>query len=327
MKIIILADEKRYRKFMPENDFVKKAETVFLSRDAKASDIPEHDTDAEVIFADAISKVDSDIIDRLPGLKLIHSEGVAFDKIDIKYAAEKGVYVCNNKGANAGAVAEQAICLMLGLLRTAVTGDAAVRAGNQIKMKETRMLQGITELGECSIGLVGLGDIAVETAKRLKAFGCDIYYWNRKEKPDLARSLGIKYLPLEELAKKCDIISLHLAVAPETIGIINEEFFSKMKNTSYIINTARGDLIDNTSLRNALTDGRIAGAGIDTLFPEPVQADNPVVDLPEEVKYKVFFSPHLGGITTGTFRRCHAHMWQNAERISKCEKPDNIVNL
>ena len=109
---------------------------------------------------------------------MIHSEGVAYDKIDLDAARERGIYVCNNKGCNAGAVAEQAIMLMLMLLRHGRTGDLAVREGRQMEVKERYMESGIRELSACRVGLVGFGDIAKATAERLAPFGCEMVYYS-----------------------------------------------------------------------------------------------------------------------------------------------------
>jgi len=99
-----------------------------------------------------------------------------------------------------------------------------------------------------------------------------------------------------------------------------------MKPTAYLINTARGDLVDNEALRQALLEGQIAGAGLDTLSPEPVPAGHPLTALPPEIQRKVVLAPHLGGITEASFRRAHAHMWRNVEHLAAGERPDNIVN-
>ncbi|MDR3338469.1 MAG: hypothetical protein LBT16_14835, partial [Treponema sp.] len=110
--------------------------------------------DREIILADAIAGVSRRVIEQLPTLKMIHSEGVAYDKIDVKAAKERGVFVCNNKGCNAAAVAEQAVLLMLAWLRSMIAGDREVRLGHQIQMKERLMVEGITELGDCTVGLI-----------------------------------------------------------------------------------------------------------------------------------------------------------------------------
>lgn len=326
MKILVIADRKRYEKFMPKNDFTQSAEIVYFSRGTSDDEILESASDAQIIFVDAIMPVSEKLVLKMPQLKMIHSEGVAYNAIAIEAAAKRGIYVCNNKGCNAKAVAEQAVLLMLQVLRSSTEGDKAVRSGNQIKMKEYMMVRGITELGECKVGLVGFGDIAKATAKLLTAFGCEVYYYTpTKKTAEIEKEYGVSYLPLDELVSECDIVSIHCAVTSETEGMFDEKLISKMNQGAILVNTARGEIVDNIALRDALVEGRIY-AGLDTISPEPVTADNPLLLLPEEAKYSLSVSPHLGGITTASFRRSHKHMWENALRIAKGEKPDNIVN-
>ena len=327
MKILILGPRARYERYRPPTDFVDRQELVFLDKESAPADIVSAAPDAQVLFVDAITPVTGALLEALPALRMVHSEGVAFDRIDLSAARRRGVFVCNNKGCNAGAVAEQTVMLMLMLLRHALTGDRAVREGRQMEMKERCMVEGITELSACKVGLVGLGDIGRATAERLRPFGCGLYYHSKHRRPpEEEQRLGVTYLPLEELAASCDIVSLHCAVTDETRNLVDEAFLRRMKPTAYLVNTARGDLVDNGALRRALTEGRIAGAGLDTLSPEPVPADHPLVTLPEEIRDRVVLAPHLGGITEASFRRAHAHMWRNAERLEAGERPDNIVN-
>ena len=327
MKILIKGDSARYERYSPGLSVQQTAQITFIPRDADDQTVLKNGADADVLFVDAISRVSGDLIRRMKNLKMIHSEGVAFDGIDVEAAWKQGIYVCNNKGANADAVAEQAIFLMLALLRSGIAGDAAVRSGRQIEMKEQRMREGITDLGDCQVGLVGLGDIGLATARRLSAFGCRLcYYSPHRKAPELEAQYGLTYLPLYRLAAVSDIVSLHAAVTPDSRGMIDEKFLSHMKRSAFLVNTARGDLVDNHALRAALIQGLIAGAGLDTVSPEPVTADNPLVTLPTSCRDRVVFSPHLGGITTGSFRRMHRTMWENASRIECGEKPVNIVN-
>lgn len=327
MKVLVIGDRGRYEKYRPPQLRFEDYHTVFLPRGTEDARLLAEGGDAGAILADAISPVGGSLIDAMSSLRLIHSEGVAYDKIDTTAAAARGIYVCNNKGFNAGAVAEQAILLMLALLRRLVPGDAAVRAGRQIEMKETAMVQGIQELGDCSVGLVGFGDIARATAARLRAFGSSVYYYTPSQKPhSLEQACHVSYLPLDALLAECDIISFHAPVGPATLGMANEAFFAQMKPTAFFINTARGEVVDNMALRNALIKGVIAGAGLDTVHPEPTAADNPVVDLPPAVRDRVVFSPHLGGITQGSFRRGHSTMWANVLKVKLGQKPDNVVN-
>ena len=327
MKILILGARARYEAYLPALPFIRQQELVFLDRDSSEEAILAQAADAGILFADAIAPVPGPLIRRMPKLKLIQSEGVAYDKIDLDAARERGVWVCNNKGCNAGAVAEQAILLMLMLLRRAVTGDRAVREGRQMEVKERCMAGGLMELSACRVGLVGFGDIAKATAERLAPFGCEVYYYSRTRcSSDEEERYGVTYLPLEELTASCDIVSLHCPVTEETRNMVDDGFLKRMKQSAYLVNTARGELVDNGALCRALTEGTIAGAGLDTIAPEPVTADNPLASLPTPAGDRLVLSPHLGGITEAAFRRCHFHMWRNAERVADGHKPDNIVN-
>jgi len=328
MKVLIAGDPARYDKFMPEQVRNSGLDLVFTARSSSNAERLALAGDAQVMLVDAITRVDGELIAAMPNLRLIHSEGVAFDAIDIAAARERGIYVCNNAGCNAGAVAETAIMLMLMLLHRSRPGDRAVRQGEQIRFKERAMADGSNlELGEQTVGLVGLGDIATATAQRLKAFGCRICYYAPHRRPaEVEQQLVVSYLPLEELAAQCDIISLHCASNAQTRGMVDAAFLERMKPTSYLVNTSRGDLVDNLALREALLEGRIAGAGFDTLAPEPTPADHPLVDLPPEVLDRVVYSPHLGGITVASFRRAHQHMWENVLRLQAGQRPDGIVN-
>mgnify|MGYP002801474569 FL=1 len=327
MHIVVLGQEARYQAYRPAMPFLDRQTPAFLDKDSTEAEIAAASPEAEVLFVDAITPVTASLMDRLPKLRLIHSEGVAYDRIDLDAARQRNIYVCNNKGCNAGAVAEQAILLMLMLLRHALPGDRAVRAGRQMEMKERYMVEGITELSACKVGLVGFGDIGRATAERLAPFGCELYYYTRHRRaPEEERKYGVTYLPLEELAAACDIVSLHCAVNDETRNMVDDAFLGRMQPTAYLINTARGDLVDNNALVRALTEGRIAGAGLDTLAPEPVPADHPLVTLQPEIQDRVALAPHLGGITEASFRRAHAHMWRNAERLAAGERPDCVVN-
>ena len=131
---------------------------------------------------------------------------------------------------------------------------------------------------------------------------------------------------MEELAAFCDIVSIHTAVTPQTEGMVDEAFLRRMKPTAYLINTVRGEIVDNEAMRKALIQGWIAGAGFDTIAPEPTTADNPLVALPGNCPATVIYAPHLGGITSGSFRRIYKNMWKNIERIAAGERPVNVVN-
>lgn len=327
MKILIIGNRERYEKFNPGKEITRNCEMICRPVGSKEEELLQTAGDADVILADAIASVSGYMIERMPNLKLIHSEGVAYNKIDVNAANKRNIYVCNNKGGNAGAVAEQAVLLMLGLLRTVNLGHQAVMEGRQIERKEELMVSGITDLADCKVGILGLGDIGRETAKRLGAFGCGCFYYTRNRKSrEIEEECGAVYRPLEALLAECDIVSLHMAVHEETIHFMNRERMARMKEGAYLVNTGRGELVDNQALCEALLEGRLAGAGLDTVFPEPVRKDNPLVEFARTHPGKILFSPHIGGVTTGSFKRMHRHMWDNVRRIEKGQRPDCVVN-
>lgn len=327
MKILIIGNPERYRKFCPDQILFERYEVVSCPLGSSDDDILKIGRDAEVIFADAIAKVSAYLIENMPKLRMIHSEGVAYNGIDIAAASKKGVPVCNNKGQNAASVAEQTLLLMLGVLRTAPAGHQAVLDGEQISRKEKLMLEGITDLADCTVGLIGFGDIAKETALRLNAFGCRCLYYSRNRKSrEVEETCGVTYAALHELLAGCDIVSLHMAVNAETMHFMNADRIGQMKDGARLINTGRGELIENQAMCEALLSGKLTAVGLDTIEPEPVRRENPVVQLAKRYPEKVFFSPHIGGVTTGSFKRMHAHIWENTERIAGGEQPDCVVN-
>ena len=327
MKVLIAGGKERYQKLFP--DFAKDlpVELVFCARDASPEEMAAACPDAGALLVDAITPVSAQAMDLLPQVKLIHSEGVAYSAIDTAAAKERGIYVCNNAGCNAAPVAELAIMLMLMLTRLALPAHRAVREGRQIQFKENIMQEGGLELGELSVGLVGFGDIGQAAARRLKPFGCPLYYYAPHRRPEaLEEELGASYLPLEELAARCDVVMLACSVNESTKGMVNRDFLARMKSGAFLINTSRGELIDNLALREALLEGKIAGAGLDTIAPEPTPADHPLVDLPEHVRDRVICTAHLGGITEGSFRRAHTNIWNNVRLILEGKRPNHVVN-
>jgi phosphoglycerate dehydrogenase-like enzyme len=326
MNILAISKRDRYERYLPE--ILTRHSVVFKPMNTSDEELLAAAPDAEILLVDAIAPAREKLIGGLPRLKMIHSEGVGYEGVDTAAAAKRGVFVCNSKGCNAGAVAEQAVMLMLMFLRSAVVGDREERAGRQIQMKERLMIEGITELGDCTVGLVGFGDIARATAERLAPFGCPeiLYYAPHRKDPETEARYHVRYAALDELAAQSDIVSIHSAVTPSSRGMINDAFISNMKKTAFIVNTARGEIVDNLALRKAIIEGRIAGAALDTVAPEPTTADNPLVDLPPEARDRVVFAPHLGGITVSTFKRAYRNMGENIARIERGEKPAHIVN-
>ena len=326
MKLLVIGSEERTRKYLPDTPLVKEVEVVVVARGSSDEDILALAPDADFIMADAISPVSAHLMESMPNLELVHSEGVAYNAIDIDAAKRLGITVCNNAGVNAGGVAEQTILLMLACLRDAVNADAAVREGRQIETKERMMVEGIRELGDCTVGFIGFGAIAQATAKRLAAWGCPMYYNKRHRLPvDVEAALGVKPAAIDDIARTCDIVSIHVPVTENTRGMVDDEFLAGMRNDAILINTARGEIVDNDALARALESDAILAAGLDVIAPEPVLPDNPLLNLSEKASRKLVLSPHVGGITEGMFHRAHRNVWDNIKRVLNGETPVNVI--
>ncbi len=279
--------------------------------------------DTEMLLVDAMGSVDKDIIDSLPKLKLIQSEGVGYQGVDIAYAAQKGIPVCNNKGVNDTAVAEGALLLMLSCLRQIITGNQSVYDGRQIEVKKAAFGV-IRELSQCTIGLIGFGDIAKATADFCNALGAKVIYTNRTRYKELEEKYNVSYCALDALLNEADFVSLHIASNSATNKMVNSEFLNKMKSNAFLINTSRGELVDNEALLNALIDGKIAGAGLDVIAPEPVEADNILLD--DRIKDKLIITPHIAGITNLTVQKIYKNIGENINRLMHNEPLKNKVN-
>lgn len=329
LKLLHIGRAEAFERNTEKSAFTESVEKVSLPCGLPPSNYIKAMPNADIIIADAIADVPRDLISGLPHLKMIHSEGVAFNRFDLKAADEKGVYVCNSAGMNASAVAEQTLLLMLGVLKDAINNDRAVREGRQIQVKEGYMARGdLIDLSDCKVSLIGFGNIGKCTAALLKAFHVKTFYTQRhRADEETEKTYGVTFLPTQdELLQKSDIVSLHLPVTPETTGMCDEKFFSKMKKGSYFINTARGELVNDEALINALKSGHLKMAGLDTLDHEPVQKNHILLNQPPEIASKIIFSPHIGGITGSSFKRSYRMIWENVRRIAEGKVPDRVVN-
>ena len=327
MKVLMFVPQSRCEKYSNPTAIPADVQMVFAKGGQSVEELTALAGDAEVIVVDAVLPIGADLIGALPKLKMIHSEGVAFSAIDVNAAKEAGVYVCNNRAVNAPQVAEHALMLMMAVQRRLTDGDAMVRSGRQMEAKTRYIFEGIDDMVGKAVGLVGFGAIGKELAKRLKGFDTELFYYDAfRASAETEAEYGITYLELEELYRRCDIISLHVPVTPETTNMINRETLAMMKPSAILINCARGAIVNSVDLAQAIADGVIYGAGLDTMEPEPVPADDPIVCLPEECRYRVVLSPHVAGTTMTVFKNFYRNIWKNIALIQNGEKPFNIVN-
>lgn len=327
MKVLVLAPKSRYDAYDPNTPASRAAELIFADRNGTEEEWLAAGADAEALFVTPITWVTGELIARMPNLKLIHSEGVGYDRIDLEAARRRNIYVCNNAGCNAGAVAELAIMMMSMLLHRTLWGDRMVRAGLQNEAVKTLEVEIPPDLSVSNVGLVGFGAIAQAVAERLKAYGSRVYYYarHRRDQETEARC-GVEYLPLEELAEQCDVISLHLPATAESTGMINAAFFARMRPTAFLVNTARGAVIDDNALCAAIRGGQIAGAALDCYVPEPVPAEHPIVRLAAEFPDRLVLCPHQGGVNQSAFRQVHRMLFEDLGRLMEGQRPERVVN-
>ncbi|EHI56753.1 hypothetical protein HMPREF9333_00200 [Johnsonella ignava ATCC 51276] len=281
---------------------------------------------ADIIFCGPVDFIRRDVIKSLPNLKLIQSLGVGYDKIDLEAAKENSVYVCNNRAVNAASVAEHAVLLMLACLKNLAYADSEIKNGKFNEVFKEFRVKGHTELGGKTVGLVGVGAIGKSVVKFLNAFGCKLMYTDviRCDK-EFEEKYNLKYTNYDELYEKCDILSYHVPVQPETIGLVNKNSIAKMKDNVIIINVARGEIVNNEDLAEALNSGKVI-AGLDVIAPEPPEADHPLFRLTEEGKKRLTMTPHMAGTTDDAFMRMYSWSYENMRRVKNGEKPNNIVN-
>jgi phosphoglycerate dehydrogenase-like enzyme len=254
-----------------------------------------------------LKRCTAEMIAAAPRLRLIQKIGVGVNTIDLDAAKARGIAVCNLPGTNARAVAELTLALMLAVLRRLPRFDAAMRRG---EWSDPALQDGIGELGGRTVGLVGYGAIARLLAPVLAALGCRLIYTSRTPRSD---AVG-EWRSLDALLSESDVVSLHLPLTAETETLIDARAFARMRRGAILINTARGGLVDQSALTQALKDGKLAGAGLDVFVHEPHDATEPLFHLPN-----VVLTPHIGWLTTGTFDRSFALAAENCRRIAAGE--------
>ncbi len=228
-------------------------------------------------------------MDRLPNLRVISNNGVGVDHIDLAAAKERGIVVGNTPGVLDGATADMAMALLLAVGRRIVESNNLARAADFANQRPQLLMA--HEIHGTTIGIVGLGRIGSQVAKRAAGFDMQILYYNRREKADVAA----KYVPLERLLSESDYVVLTVPLSPGTKGMIGANELKLMKSTAVLINVARGPIVDTAALTQALQESRIRGAGLDVTDPEPLPRNHPLLSLPN-----VVVTPHLGSATIET---------------------------
>ena len=265
-------------------------------------------------------KVDSEVMDAAgPNLKVISNYAVGFDNIDVEAATERGIVVTNTPGVLTETTADLAWALLMAVARRIVEADKFTRAG-KFKGWSPTLLLGTDVYGK-TLGIIGFGRIGRAVARRAKGFDMRVLYYDVERAPEeVERELNAQYVDLETLLKESDYISIHTPLTPETRHMIGERELRMMKPTAYLINTARGPIVDEAALVRALKEGWIKGAALDVFENEPELTPG-LAELDN-----VVLAPHIGSASTETRSKMADMAVDNLLSVLRGERPENIVN-
>ena len=289
---------------------------ILTAEQVQGNGLISHVSDADALIVRSAVDVNAGVIDAAKKLRVVGRAGVGVDNIDAEAATRRGIVVMNTPGANAVAVAEHTFGLMLSLARSIPRADQTTRAGKW----EKKSLQG-RELRGKTLGIIGLGRIGVEVARRAKAFTMEIVAYDPFVSANLSRDLEITMLSLDELYARADYISLHVGLTPQTQGMINAASIAKMKKGVRIVNCARGELIEEAALEEALKAGEVAGAALDVFRKEP-PGKSSLFDLPN-----VIATPHIAGSTDEAQEAVGVQIAQQVKEYLQRGVIQNAVNI
>ncbi|MGE5590774.1 MAG: 2-hydroxyacid dehydrogenase [Bacillota bacterium] len=269
--------------------YVWPEESVPVPREFLLSEASE----CEALLTMLSDRVDEELLAASPGLKVVANMAVGYDNIDLEAARRRGVVVANTPGVLDDATADLAFALLLAAARRLPEAERMLRQGHWTGWSPL-WLAG-KDLHGATLGVVGAGRIGQAVARRGKGFGMRLLYTARAPKPSLEAELGAEYRSLPELLSESDFVSLHVPLTPQTRGLIGRSELARMKPGAILINTARGAVVDEAALHDALAGGHLQAAGLDVYSVEPVPADHPLLSLPNVVAL-----PHLGSATVET---------------------------
>src|SRR5713226_8165537 len=282
-------------------------------------DLARHAAETEILLV-VQRKVDARLLSFVPRVRFVQRVGVGYDNLDLDALQAAGIVAAYTPGANAVAVAEHTILLMLALLKRFVAAESATRQGGWPTMELFQA--GLGDLASTTVGLVGFGSIGRAVAERLAPFGSRLLYTTRHAvEPAIEQQFGVRYASLDDLLASSTIVSLHLPLTGASRGLIGETELAKMQAGAYLVNTSRGEVLDEMALHRALVSGKLGGAALDVLSNES-PGGNPFADLPQ-----VIVTPHIAGGTRAAIERALQMAIANVARFQRGETPLDLVPM
>ena len=276
--------------------------------------------DADILLGDWSNTlpVTGDLVAATPRLAFVQQPSVGVDAVDLAACTAAGVPVANAGAANAVSVAEWCLAASFAVMRSLLHGDREMRAGAWPQLELAQ--RGGGELSGRRVGIVGMGRIARECAQRYVALGCDVAHWSRTERPAEAAG-GARWLALDDLLRHAEVLVVLIALAPETRGLIGAEQMALLPHGGFVVNAARGGIIDENALLEAIGSGALAGAALDVYATEPLPADSPL-----RREERILLSPHAAGATREAQARLIAAVVDNVGRAVSGEPVLDVVN-
>jgi len=274
-----------------------------------------------------MDRIDAPLLDAAPKLRVLSQVAAGLDNIDIPEATKRDIMVGYTPGVLAKSTADLAFALLLAVARRVVESDKWVREGNW-KISHHPMFWLGSEVNGSTLGILGLGGIGREMAKRGLGFDMKVLYHSRTRKRDLEKAYGLKYASFKRVLAESDFLSIHVPLTPQTNHFIGEKQLKMMKPSSILVNLSRGPVVDTDALHQALTKGTIAGAGLDVFDPEPVPTDHPILGLDN-----VVVLPHIGSASNRSRRDMHLLAARNlvaglnGDRLEECANPEVYESL
>lgn len=273
--------------------------------------------ETEILISVVFVPVTREMLERAPRLRLIQVAGAGIDHVDLDAARELGITVASLPAVQAISVAEHVIMVMLALRRGLIHVHNALKQG---QWPYSYWMGYADDLYGKTVGIVGMGNTGRAVATRLQPFGVTkLYYDVVRLSPEEEAQCGVTYMELDEMLPRCDFVTLHFALTPETRGIINRERLFAMKQGAFLINTARAGLVDEQALIEAL-QGHLGGAAIDVYWEEPIPANHPLLQLPN-----VILTPHGAGITRGAQQRISQALVENLRRFVEGKPIEGLI--
>jgi phosphoglycerate dehydrogenase-like enzyme len=249
-------------------------------------------------------------------LRLVQVTGAGVDRLDENSLRRLNIPVANVPGGSNSAVAEYVLTAASVLLRRLFWGDREIRAGRYKEFRAAAVAANLPGLHGLTVGIVGMGTIGLAVTKALRAYDCEILFYDPSPRDSPAASrLGARAVKLDELLARSDVVTLHVPLIPATRGMMGAPQFAKMKNGAILINAARGSIVDEAALAEALRSGRLGGAAVDVYPVEPPEASNPLLSLDEEASHRLLLTPHMAGVTRQSSAQLFRSAWDNVERV------------